>query len=110
MAPDVTADRIRRRAYEIWEREGRPHGREAEHWRLACEEIASEEGQNAHATSDSQTVLEVPMQQAAAAEAKPASDEPPTRKKRPAARASRAASKARTPRSRKNGAADQTST
>ena len=35
-------ERIRRRAYEIWEREGRPEGREAEHWRKAAEELASE--------------------------------------------------------------------
>jgi Protein of unknown function (DUF2934) len=33
-------ERIRRRAYEIWEREGRPEGREAEHWRRAAEELA----------------------------------------------------------------------
>jgi hypothetical protein len=33
-------ERIRQRAYEIWEREGRPHGREAEHWRKAAEELA----------------------------------------------------------------------
>lgn len=37
-------DRIRRRAYEIWEREGRPHGREIDHWLRAAQEIAGEEG------------------------------------------------------------------
>lgn len=31
---------IRQRAYEIWEEEGRPEGREAEHWRRAEEEFA----------------------------------------------------------------------
>jgi hypothetical protein len=36
-------DRIRRRAYEIWEREGRPHGREQEHWDRAVQEIEAEE-------------------------------------------------------------------
>lgn len=36
-------DRIRRRAYQIWEREGRPEGREADHWALAREEIAIED-------------------------------------------------------------------
>jgi hypothetical protein len=35
-------ERVRRRAYDIWEREGRPHGREEEHWRLAREEVARE--------------------------------------------------------------------
>lgn len=32
-------NRIRQRAYEIWEREGRPEGRHAEHWDRACREI-----------------------------------------------------------------------
>jgi hypothetical protein len=34
---------IRERAYHIWEREGRPHGREAAHWRQAAGEIEAEE-------------------------------------------------------------------
>jgi hypothetical protein len=33
-------ERIRQRAYEIWEREGRPHGRDREHWRQAQAELA----------------------------------------------------------------------
>lgn len=37
--------RIEQRAREIWEREGRPDGRAAEHWRMAEEEIARESGQ-----------------------------------------------------------------
>ena len=32
---------IRQRAYAIWEEEGRPHGREWDHWVLASEEILS---------------------------------------------------------------------
>ena len=35
-------DRIRRLAHEIWEREGHPHGRDAEHWRLATEAYEAE--------------------------------------------------------------------
>ena len=31
------AELVRNRAYALWETEGRPHGRDAEHWRL-CEE------------------------------------------------------------------------
>jgi hypothetical protein len=34
--------RIRERAYDIWQREGRPHGRDAEHWRRAAAEIEAE--------------------------------------------------------------------
>lgn len=36
-------DRIRRRAYEIWEREGRPAGREEEHWHKAAREVEAED-------------------------------------------------------------------
>lgn len=42
---DDLEERIRRRAYEIWERNGRPEGREADHWKLASEEIAIEDNQ-----------------------------------------------------------------
>jgi hypothetical protein len=35
--------RIRERAYAIWEREGRPHGKDLEHWRRAEAEIAAGE-------------------------------------------------------------------
>ena len=35
---------VARRAYEIWEREGRPHGRDRDHWLAAEREIAREAG------------------------------------------------------------------
>jgi hypothetical protein len=35
---------IRDRAYDIWEEEGRPAGRDVEHWLRACQEIAAEQG------------------------------------------------------------------
>jgi Protein of unknown function (DUF2934) len=31
---------VRRRAYEIWEQQGRPHGRHADHWVAAERELA----------------------------------------------------------------------
>ena len=37
-------DRIRQRAHEIWEREGRPEGHHDEHWAQASQEIAAESG------------------------------------------------------------------
>ena len=47
-------ERIRRRAHEIWEREGRPEGRQEDHWAQACREIAAEEdGPGAAASSSS---------------------------------------------------------
>ncbi|HEY0833785.1 MAG TPA: DUF2934 domain-containing protein [Azospirillum sp.] len=42
MAEDLE-ERIRRRAYQIWDREGRPEGRRDDHWALAREEIAIED-------------------------------------------------------------------
>jgi hypothetical protein len=35
-------DRISKRAYEIWEREGRPQGRHEHHWHAALREIGAE--------------------------------------------------------------------
>lgn len=35
--------RVRERAYQIWEGEGRPEGKSDEHWRRAQAEIAAEE-------------------------------------------------------------------
>ncbi|MCA0048141.1 DUF2934 domain-containing protein [Mesorhizobium sp. B283B1A] len=40
---DRREERIKRRAYEIWEREGRPTGREQEHWDQAVQEIEAED-------------------------------------------------------------------
>jgi Protein of unknown function (DUF2934) len=34
--------RVRERAYDIWQREGRPHGRDAEHWQQAAAEVEAE--------------------------------------------------------------------
>jgi Protein of unknown function (DUF2934) len=31
---------VRRRAYEMWEQQGRPHGRHADHWAAAERELA----------------------------------------------------------------------
>jgi hypothetical protein len=35
--------RIRERAYRLWEEEGRQRGREKEHWERACAEIEEED-------------------------------------------------------------------
>ena len=39
-APDLQA-RIQQRAYELWERDGRPDGREQIHWQQAESEIGA---------------------------------------------------------------------
>jgi hypothetical protein len=40
--PSPDLERIRLRAYHIWEQEGRPHGRDAEHWREAERQLEVE--------------------------------------------------------------------
>ena len=35
----VSFELIQRRAYEIWEREGAPHGRDKDHWEMAEREL-----------------------------------------------------------------------
>jgi hypothetical protein len=44
-----TERRVRERAYEIWLREGKPHGRHAQHWEAAQAEIAAEDREKASA-------------------------------------------------------------
>ncbi len=41
-------ERIRQRAHEIWEREGRPEGRQEAHWEEACRDIEAAEGGAEH--------------------------------------------------------------
>jgi hypothetical protein len=36
---DKREEAIRKRAYEIWDQEGRPHGQDCEHWLRAAAEI-----------------------------------------------------------------------
>lgn len=47
-------DRIRRRAYEMWERDGSPEGRAEEFWQRAITSIEEEDssGQTADADAD----------------------------------------------------------
>jgi len=44
-AAETLEDRVRVRAYHIWEANGRPSGRDEEFWRRACEMIAIDEDQ-----------------------------------------------------------------
>lgn len=34
--------KVARKAYEIWEAEGRPHGKDQDHWHRASAEVAAE--------------------------------------------------------------------
>jgi CBS domain-containing protein len=42
-AKPLQTERIRQRAYELWEEEGRPDGRQEEHWARACREMQMED-------------------------------------------------------------------
>lgn len=50
MARDRDA-RIRARAHEIWEKEGRPDGEEKRHWEQASREIDQQEAKSGSATA-----------------------------------------------------------
>ena len=43
------------RAYELWENEGRPHGREQDHWQQAEREITA---RGARSTAGSRTLID----------------------------------------------------
>lgn len=47
VAPAMDDDKIRQRAYAIWESEGRPQGRAEEHWTAAERELGRGEAQPA---------------------------------------------------------------
>lgn len=44
--PDLEA--VRFRAYQIWDREGRPHGRDKENWLQALRELGFDEPERDH--------------------------------------------------------------
>ena len=44
--------KIRERAYQIWEQEGRPNGLAQEHWERASREIGAEEGSDPNSSGD----------------------------------------------------------
>lgn len=50
----ISEEKIRQRAQEIWEQEGRPDGRAEEHWRQAAEELMreDEDGQGSQQKQD----------------------------------------------------------
>ena len=60
--------RIRERAHAIWEREGRPEGREVAHWHMAAAEVAAEvpPARKARAAKSEATEPKAPKRVAAA--------------------------------------------
>jgi hypothetical protein len=66
MIGSIDDERIAARAYGIWEREGRPHGRDLDHWLSARTEIERESGSadDASATAPVGTVPPAPRRRA----------------------------------------------
>jgi hypothetical protein len=50
---EETEERVQVRAYEIWEREGRPEGRAQEHWDQACRELGIQDDDGTRSWSSS---------------------------------------------------------
>jgi hypothetical protein len=47
--------RVRERAYHLWETDGKPHGRDVEYWQRAREQIATEDSAEADGRSKAQS-------------------------------------------------------
>lgn len=63
---------IAARAYQLWEEEGRPHGRDLDHWERAASELSTNgngngNGHSAAAAVDELTVVAKPAKKAKAA-------------------------------------------
>lgn len=54
--------RIRERAYHLWEQDGRPHGRDQEYWERARELIGMEENANAGRLPNPETEPDSPRE------------------------------------------------
>lgn len=94
---------IARRAYEIWEAEGHPHGRDREHW----EQAAAELGDSAPMPENFHSSDPVASEDAAEAAPEPAAapKKAPVRRRKPAAEADGAEAPAKPARKRRTAAA-----
>lgn len=63
MPPSTHAD-IATRAYHIWEQEGRPHGRDFDHWLRAEQELAARRAPARTAASTQRTAKRSPQRRA----------------------------------------------
>lgn len=79
----VSEEWIKNRAYALWEEEGRPHGKDTEHWERAAQEYQSMNGAPKKAAS----ARKPKATEAVAADAMTAPTEEAPTKTKPAARA-----------------------
>lgn len=75
--------KVSRKAYEIWEAEGRPHGRDQEHWHRARAEVDAEKPAKPKRATAKPAAAKPAAAKPAAAKAKPAPKKPAAK---PAAR------------------------
>jgi hypothetical protein len=77
---------IRERAYHIWEREGRAHGRAEDHWHAARRELASlaQDTMSIAVPSRAADSVKKPRKRAAPVAPKPELAAPPRRRRTPA--------------------------
>ena len=61
---DISEDCVRRRAYRIWEAEGRPPNKHDEHWRRARDEIERESHLAAECAGDMDRRLPLHVEEA----------------------------------------------
>jgi hypothetical protein len=54
-------DRVRDRAYALWEKDGRPDGRSDEYWQQARSEVEAEESEPGNESSDNGTEKRQPL-------------------------------------------------
>lgn len=83
------AERVQRRAHDIWEREGRPDGRHDEHWAQAEAEVDDEIRAEQRSAETESSAPDVPAKRPAKAAAKPAATKSATAKPAAASKASR---------------------
>ena len=72
----ISEEAIRARAYEIWEREGQPGGRDAEHWQQAVDELNAESAKAAKPKAPRRTTKAAADKPAKAPAAKPTAAKP----------------------------------
>jgi hypothetical protein len=81
---DASHQRIQERAYQIWLREGRPHGRDLDHWSQAEQEL-SKEYHSAGAASQSQPPAQPPPRPTEAVHGADSQPRPQAHREQPAA-------------------------
>lgn len=93
----VPADAVSRRAYELWEQEGRPEGSDLRHWLQAEQELNGPRTEDAYSAPGTSTDIPRVAPQNGTPAAAPATDTQPLQGTRAAAAATREPKRASVP-------------